>query len=286
MVSSSRTRAIGLGRRSLEMWGSRSLRALACLYIVVLLIIPLGLLARDGVQAGLDVLWQSIIAPVAWHAIVLTLWTTTLMTLINAVMGTLIAYVLVRYDFVGKTLLNGLIDVPLAIPTLVTGVMFVVLFGPQTSLGIWLARFHGLQIIFAPPGIVLVLLFITLPLFVRAVEPVLENLDRDPEAAAATLGANGWTIFWRVTLPRITPALLSGALLGFARGVGEFGAIVLVAGNIPFHTETAAVYVLGAIESGTQASASAISLLLLTIALALVLLVEALQRTAPSGGWQ
>jgi sulfate transport system permease protein len=261
-------------------WGRWALRATALLYLAVMLVIPLGVVAQDGLRNGLGGLWSAIALPIAWHALLLTFWTAGAMAAINAVMGTLTAYVLVRYEFPGKALLNAVVDLPLAIPTLVTGVMLVVLFGPQEAIGAWLKQTLGLQIIFAPPGIILALLFITFPIVVRAVQPVLAELDREPEAAAFTLGASPWTTFQRVTLPAIRMPLLGGVLLSFARGIGEFGAIVIVAGNIPFHTETAAVYVLGQIESQDQAGASAMSLALLAVAFTLVLVVDALQRRA------
>src|SRR5690606_2650334 len=130
-----------------------------------------------------------------------------------------------------------------AIPTLMAGVMLVVLYGPQRAISAWLDENLGLQIIFAPPGIILALLFTAFPFVVRSVQPILHGLDRAQEEAAATLGASAWTTFWRVTLPAIAPALISGTLLSFARAIGEFGAIVVVAGNIPLRSQTAAVYV-------------------------------------------
>lgn len=259
-------------------WARWSLTGTALLYLAVMLIIPLVALLRDGLSAGLGMWWQAIALPVARAALLLTLWTAAVMAAINAVMGTLTAYVIVRYRFPGRALLNALVDLPLAIPTLVTGVMLVILFGPQQAVGGWLSQHLGLQIIFAPSGIILALLFITFPLVVRAVQPVLESLDREPEAAAATLGAPSWHIFWRITLPALIPAIASGALLSFARGVGEFGAIVLVSGNIPFHTQTAAVYVLGEIESQDPLGASAMSLAMLAIACLVIALVDMSQR--------
>lgn len=254
------------------------MRTTMVLYLTAMLVVPLAVLLRDSLSAGLAGFWQAVTVPVAWHALLLTLWTAGLMAALNAVMGTLTAYVLVRYDFPLKRLLDAIIDLPLAIPTLVTGVMLVILYGPQQVLGLWLSQRFGIQIIFAPPGIVLALLFVTFPFVVRAIQPVLEDLDRDPEAAAATLGAGPWTIFTRVTLPALIPPILSGMLLSFARGIGEFGAIVIVAGNIPFHTETAAVYVFGEVESDDRLGASAMSILMLAIAFGLILLVDALQR--------
>lgn len=259
-----------------------SVRAGALSYLALTLLIPLLVIAHDGLREGPGGLIHAITLPIAWHALLLSLWTSLVMTLINATMGLLTAYVLVRYRFPGKALLNAVIDLPLAIPSLVTGVMLVVLFGPQQATGAWLNHALGIQIIFAPPGIILALLFITFPFVVRAIQPVLEEIDREPEAAAATLGAHPWTIFRRVVFPALALPLVSGALLSFARGVGEFGAIVIVAGNIPFHTETAAVYVLGEIESQDQLGASAMSVTLLVISLGLILMVSRLQRVIPT----
>jgi sulfate/thiosulfate transport system permease protein len=259
-------------------WGAWSIRAAAITYLAVLLIVPLAVIFQDGLSLGLAGLWGAVSLPVARSALWLTLWTAAVMALINAVMGTLTAYALVRYNFTGKGLLNGLVDLPFSIPTLVTGVMLVVLYGPQSAVGGWLDRELGWRVIFAPPGIILALLFVTFPFVVRAIQPVLETLDRDQEEAAATLGAGAWTSFRRVVLPAILLPLTSGTLLSFARAIGEFGAIVIVAGNIPFKSQTAAVYVLGEIESENRRGASAMSVVMLTLAFALVLLVDFLQR--------
>ncbi len=259
-------------------WGRWSLRSVAFTYLAVLLIIPLLVIFQDGLREGLGGLLHQVTQPVAWAALKLTLWTAAVMTVINMVMGTMTAYVLVRYNFPGKALLNAVIDIPLAIPTLVTGVMLVVLFGPQEALGAWLKQKFDLSIIFAPPGIILALLFITFPLIVRAVQPVLLSLDRAQEDAAATLGANPWSIFRRVTLPPLLLPLLSGALLSFARAIGEFGAIVIVAGNIPLYSQTAAVYVLGEVESENRLGASAVSIVMIVIAYSLILIVDLSRR--------
>ncbi|MCX6049563.1 MAG: sulfate ABC transporter permease subunit CysT [Chloroflexi bacterium] len=259
-------------------WGAWGVRGLAFTYLGVLLIIPLLVILQDGLQSGLGELWHQVTLPIAWSALGLTLWTAAVMTLINGIMGTLTAYVLVRYTFTGQAVLNAIVDLPLAIPTLVTGVMLVVLYGPQQALGGWLKNELGWKVIFAPPGIILALLFITFPFVVRAVEPVLLGLDRSQEDAAASLGAGDWTIFRRITLPPLLLPLASGALLSFARAIGEFGAIVIVAGNIPMQTQTAAVYVLGEVESSNRLGASAISIVMLVIALSLILFVDWLQN--------
>jgi sulfate transport system permease protein len=259
-------------------WGRRSIRSIALGYLFIMLLIPLLVIMQDGFREGVGGLWHQINLPIARSALLLTLWTAAIMTVINTVMGTLTAYVLVRYDFPGKILLNSLVDLPLAIPTLVTGVMLVILFGPQQALGGWFKNQLGISIIFAPPGIILALLFITFPFVVRAVQPVLLGMDTTQENAAATLGAGSWTIFRRITLPPLILPLTSGALLSFARAIGEFGAVVIVAGNIPFYSQTAAVYVLGEVESENRLGASAISIVMIAIAFGLMLVVDWLQE--------
>src|SRR5581483_10755873 len=172
------------GRRG----GPLAVRAVAFTYLALMLIIPLGVILQDGLRGGLGEMWRAISQPVAASALWLSLWTALVMAAINAVMGTLTAYVLVRYTFPGKRVLNAIVDLPFAIPTLVTGVMLVVLYGPQRALGAWLDQNLGLRIVFAPPGIILALLFVTFPFVTRAIQPVLASLDRDQEEAAATIG--------------------------------------------------------------------------------------------------
>jgi len=259
-------------------WGRWGIKSAAFTYLIVLLLIPLSVIFQDGLKDGLVNLWGSISLPIAWAALRLTLWTSALMAVINAVMGTLTAYVLVRYSFPGKSFLNAIVDLPLAIPTLVTGVMLVVLYGPQSIIGGWFKDQLGWQIIFAPPGIILALLFVNFPFVVRAVQPVLESLDRESEEAAATLGAGSARIFWQVTLPALWSSIASGALLSFARAIGEFGAIVIVAGNIPFRSQTAAIYVFGEVESSNRQGASAMSIVMLSLAFVLVLFVDWLRK--------
>jgi sulfate/thiosulfate transport system permease protein len=258
-------------------WGRWTLRLIAISYLVVLLVIPLLIIVGDAFREGIGEFWRQVTLPPAFSALKLTLWTAAVMTIINTVMGILTAFVLVRYEFPGKRILNGVIDLPLAIPTLVTGVMLVILFGPQQALGAWLKDKFDLSIIFAPPGIILALLFLTMPFVVRSVQPVLMDLDQAQEHAAATLGAGGWTIFRRIILPPLTLPVITGALLCFARAVGEFGSIVIVAGNIPFKTQTAAVYVFGEVESENRLGASAVSIVMIVIALSLLLIANYLR---------
>src|SRR5262249_36333765 len=232
-------------------WGRWSLRAVALIWLGLTLALPLAVLFEHGLSEGVARFWAEITNPIALAAVRLTVFAAMVMTLINAVMGTLTAYALVRYRFFGSRLLNSLIDLPFTIPTLVTGVMLVLLYGPQRTFGAWLEA-RGVQVIFARPGIVLALLFITYPFVIRTAQPVLMEIDRAQEEAAWTLGASRWRAFIKVILPMITPAIVSGSLLSFARALGEFGSIVVVAGNIPRSTLTAPDHILGQIEPPNQ----------------------------------
>ena len=215
--------------------------------------------------------------PAAWDAIRLTLVTSLIAALVNAVMGTTLAYVLVRYRFPGRRLLSSVVDLPLAIPTLVTGVMITALYRPGGAIGEVLARF-GIQIVFTPLGVMLALLVVTLPLVVRNVQPVLQELDPAEEEAAQTLGANAWTTFVRVVLPAIRPAVIGGTLLTFARCIGEFGSVVIVSGNIPNDTLTAPVFIFNLANQFRAPEAAAIATLMFGISFVLVLVTSRLLR--------
>jgi sulfate transport system permease protein len=258
-------------------WGRWGLRGAALGYLALMIVLPLSTVLHRGLGDGLGAFWSDLTAPTALAALRLTLWTAALMTAINAVMGTLTAYALVRFRFAGRTLLNGLVDLPFAIPTLVTGVMLVALYGPQTALGGWLGE-RGVSVIFARPGIVLALMFVCYPFVIRSVQPVLQELEVAFEEAAFTLGASRWTTFRRVVLPAIAPALIGGSLLAFARALGEFGSIVVVAGNIPGRTLTAPVWLFQQVETDAVRAASAMSVVLLALSFSLILAVDAFQR--------
>ena len=262
--------------RGVPPWGKWGLRVTAIGYLFLMIVLPLSAIFETGLKGGLAAFLSNITTPIAFSALKLTLVMSVIVTAINAVMGTLTAYVLVRYRFYGRGLLNGIIDMPFAIPTLVTGVMLVALYGPQRTLGAWLNS-HGLQVIFATPGIILALLVVTYPFVIRTVQPVLMEAEQGQEEAAYTIGASKWVTFRRVILPAIAPAILTGSLLTFARALGEFGSIVVVAGNIPLRTLTAPVYVYQQIESQNQAGASSMSILLLALSFTLILLVEWMQ---------
>jgi sulfate/thiosulfate transport system permease protein len=184
--------------------------------------------------------------------------TSLIIVAINAVMGTLIAWVMVRDDFRGKRLVNSVIDLPFALPTIVAGLTLLALYGEDSPVGI--------SVTYTRIAVALALLFVTLPFVIRAVQPVLHEIDEEMEEAAASLGASNTRIFRSIILPNLTPAIVAGCALAFARAIGEFGSLVLITGNIPFDTQVASVYIFGRIESDNTTAAAAVSVLLLVIA--------------------
>ncbi len=262
---------IGLpNRRVRPAWGKWGLRLAAATYLLAFVAVPVLVVNVEGLRSGLDLFWASLVRPAAFNAVILTLWTAAVMTVINVVMGTLTAYVLVSYRFPGKEILNTLVDLPFAIPTLVTGVMLVLLYGPQTAVGSFFEKQLGFKLLFAPPGIVIALLFVGYPFVIRAVQPVLLTLEPNQQDAAQTLGASDWYTFRRVIFPAIRPAVVTGGLLSFARALGEFGAVIIVA-NRP---QVATVYLYGQVEGGNMQAASAVSVVLLLIAFIITLTVD------------
>ena len=236
------------------------------------MLVPLAALVWSSRAGGLHTFWVEIRNPEAWAALKLTLGAALLVAGFNAVTGTAIAWVLVRDSFPGKAIVNAVIDLPFALPTIVAGLTLLTLYGPNGPFGVDLA--------FQRTGLVLALLFVTLPFVVRAVQPVLIELDREMEEAAASLGANRVTIFRRIVFPHLLPALLSGVALAFARAIGEFGAVILIAGNLPFKTEVASLYVFQRINSGDTTGAAALAVLLLAISLCVLLLIGGVRRWA------
>jgi sulfate transport system permease protein len=254
-----------------------ALRSTAVGYVLVLIFLPLAALAQQSVTAGIDRFLQDLAAPQAAAALWLTVETAAIATVINGVLGTLSAVVLVRYEFPGRWLLNALVDLPFAIPTLVAGLMIAAIYGPTSVLGTWLQQ-GGMAVLYNQPGIILAMLFVTMPFTIRSLQPVLMGLERDQEEAAFTLGADPWTTFWKVTVPSVLPGLLTGVFLTFVRALGEFGSIVIVAGNIPMKTQVASVYVYGEIESYNPQAATSVSVLILFISFVALLLLERLTR--------
>jgi sulfate transport system permease protein len=242
-----------------------------------MILLPLGGIVGNSFAEGWRAFAAAIRDPEAWDAIRLTLLFAAGTALFNAFTGTMMAWTLVRHRFPGRSLLNVLVDLPFAIPTVVTGLMIVILYGPKAPLGIFFAK-HGVRILFAKPGIGLALLFVTLPFVVRAVQPVLMELEAETEEAAWTLGAGHWLTFRQVILPALTPSILTGVGLAFTRALGEFGSVILVAANIPFQSQTAPVYVFGQIESDQPQAATAVSVFILAVSLGTLLLLTTLQR--------
>ncbi len=258
-----------------------ALRASTLAYLGVMVVVPLVALAYQAAEPGPRAFWGAVVDPFAWHALRLTFATALVMVAVNAVMGTATAWVLVRYSFPGKGVMNALIDLPIAVPTVVTGLMLVALYGPASVLGAILGR-AGLAVIYQAPGIVLALLFVTYPFVIRSVQPVLLEIDRGEEEAAATLGATGWTIFRRVTFPTLFPSILTGTALAFSRALGEFGSVVMVAGNRPLETKTGPMYVFGEIEGGNPHGAMVVSAVLLASSLGILVGLNLLQRARKS----
>jgi sulfate/thiosulfate transport system permease protein len=264
------------------MRGPLLLRLGVCTWVTALVALPLAVLIVRGLEGGPAAFLEAVGGEAVRDALWLSVWTAALATLINAVVGTAIAWVLVRWDVPGRRVIAALVDLPLAIPTLVAGMLILAMLGPQTPIGAALSA-SGAAIAFARPGIVLALVFVTLPFVVRAVEPVLEELDPAEEEAATTLGANGWTTFLRVLLPPVLPAIAAGGVQTFARSIAEFGSLAVVSGNIPHSTLVAPVYILGEVEAGNTAGAASVSLVLLALALVLQPLAGLLARKAGGG---
>jgi sulfate/thiosulfate transport system permease protein len=243
---------------------------IATLWLSIIVLIPLAALVARSTDGGLDTFWHAVSSRQAISALELSLWTSLAVAAFNGVAGTATAWVLVRDDFRGKAVINTLIDLPFALPTIVVGIILLALVGPTSPVGI-----HAIATTWA---ILLALAFVTLPFVVRSVQPVVHELDREMEEAAASLGASSATTFRRVVLPNLMPAILSGAAMSFARAVGEFGSVVLIAGNIPFHTQLASVYIFGQVESDDPIGAAAVAVVLLAVSLLVLLTIGGVAR--------
>jgi sulfate transport system permease protein len=242
----------------------------AMIFLSLVVFIPLAAVVWRSGQDGPGAFWDAVRTPDAWAALELTVGASLLVALINLVMGTLIAWVLVRDTFPGKAIIDSLIDLPFALPTIVAGLVLLALYGPTSPLGI--------DIAYSRAAVVVALLFVTLPFVVRTVQPVLLELDRDMEQAAASLGAGPWVTFRRIILPNLLPAMLSGTALAFTRAIAEFGSTVLISGNLPFKTQVAAVYIFGQIETDNPTGAAAVATVLLVVALIVVVGLDLVQR--------
>ena len=239
-------------------------------YLSIIVLLPLAAVAVKSLDGGLSEFFDVVTGPQSLAALKVTFIISGVVVVINAVTGTLIAWVLVRDDFRGKGAVNALIDLPFALPTIVAGLTLLALYGPKQPVGI--------DVAYTRVAVGLALLFVTLPFVVRAVQPVLMALDREMEEAAASLGATPSQTFRRIILPTITPALLSGVALAFARAIGEFGSIVLISGNIPFKTEVASVFIAGRIEGDDLSGAAAVSVVLMVLSLVVLALIGGVSR--------
>jgi sulfate transport system permease protein len=241
-------------------------------FLTVVVVLPLAALTWESTSDGATGFWDSISSPEAVAALKLTIGASLLVALINAVLGTITAWVLVRDDFRGKSVVNAIIDLPFALPTIVAGLVLLALYGPRSPIGI--------DVAYTRTAIVMALLFVTLPFVVRTVQPVLQELDREMEEAAHSLGASEAGTFRRIVLPNILPGILSGVAMAFAKAVGEFGSLVIITGNLPYRTEVSSVYVFGRIESGDGSGAAAAAVVLLTLSFVVLLGIGAVRHFA------
>jgi sulfate transport system permease protein len=243
-------------------WGFRST---VLLYFIVLIVLPIIGVYANSFSEGWSNFAESIMDPIAWKAVLLTVRLAVVAALINVILGTMIA-----------SFLNSLVDLPFALPTAVGGLMIMLLLGPISAVG-KLAESMGFEIVFHQPAIVIAMTFVTFPFVIRAVQPLLEEIDPSEEEASYTMGASKARTFMQVILPSMAPGMISGGMLAFSRALAEFGAVVLVAGNIPGRTRTASVFIYGEIESDNPTGAAAVSVLLLTLSFLILWLINLVQ---------
>lgn len=267
--SGSDRRGFGLGRG----FGSTSLRVgAASIWLSIIVLLPLAAIVVQSAKGGWAYFWSAITSHAAVESFRVTLGISTVVALVNLVFGLLVAWVLTRDDFVGKRLVDSVIDLPFALPTIVASLVMLALYGPASPVGLHLQHTRW--------GVGVALLFVTLPFVVRSVQPVLLELDRETEEAAASLGANTFTILTKVVLPALLPSLLSGAGLAFSRAIGEFGSVVLIGGAVPGETEVSSQWIRTLIESDDRTGAAAISIVLLLISFAVLFVLRVIGSRA------
>jgi len=248
----------------------------AVLYLSLVVLIPLSATFLKSATLGWEAFWATIAAPRVLAALRLSFGAALVAALFNAVFGLLVAWVLVRYRFPGRRIADAMVDLPFALPTAVAGIALTAVYAGNGWIGQYLEPL-GIQVAFTPLGVVVALTFIGLPFVVRTVQPVLEDLEPELEEAAATLGANRLQTFHRVILPAVTPALLTGFTLAFARAVGEYGSVIFIAGNMPMVSEIAPLLIIIKLEQYDYAGATSVAVVMLLIAFALLLLINLLQ---------
>jgi sulfate transport system permease protein len=249
------------------------------LYLSLIVLIPLAGIIVKTTQQSWETFWQTVTSPRVLASIEVSLTTSFAAAIVNAVFGTIVAWVLVRYKFPGKRLIDGLIDLPFALPTAVAGISLTTIYAQNGLLGSWFAKL-GIQTAYSQIGITIALIFIGLPFIVRTIQPVLEDLERDVEEAAASLGASRLRTFRRVIFPAILPALLTGFALAFARGIGEYGSVVFISGNMPMKTEIAPLLIRTKLEQYDYVGATSIAFVMLLISFVLLLVINLLQWRA------
>lgn len=276
MAATSPLPSVKRARRSRVVPGFGLSLGVTLAWLSLIVLIPLaGLLLKAG-GLGWQGLWQTWTEPRVLAALKLSFGTALAAAAFNAVMGTLVAWVLVRYRFPGKRVFDAMIDLPFALPTAVAGIALTSLYGPNGWIGRWFESV-GVKIAYTPLGITLALVFIGLPFVVRVVQPVLSEVERELEEAAATLGADRWQTVRRVILPALWPAIVTGFGLAFARGVGEYGSVIFIAGNLPGLTEIAPLLITFRLDEYQYADAAAIALAMLLLSLLMLLAINALQ---------
>jgi sulfate transport system permease protein len=244
-------------------------RGTVVLYLSVIVLLPLAALASKAFEGGLDTFWTQVTSPPALRSLELTFVCSLIVVVINGFFGTIIAWLLVRDQFPGKSAVNAVIDLPFALPTIVASLVLIELYGAHSPFGI--------DIALTRVAVVVALLFVTLPFVVRAVQPLLIEMDREMEEAAASLGASGLTIFRRIIFPNLLPGLAAGVALAFARALGEYGSVLLFAGGLP-NTQVSSVFISTQIENGQNTGAAAVSVVLLLAAMAMLGLITLIQR--------
>lgn len=256
--------------------GFRLSLGVTLVYLSLIVLIPLAAVFIRTAELSLHEFWAVVTTPRVVATYKLTFGASLLAALINLVFGLLTAWVLVRYQFVGKKILDALVDLPFALPTAVAGIALTAIYAPNGWLGQWLEP-HGIKVAFTPLGVVVALTFIGLPFVVRTVQPVLEDFSAEAEEAAASLGANRLQTFYKIILPAIWPALLTGFSLSFARAVGEYGSVIFIAGNMPMISEITPLMIITKLEQYDYAGATAIAVVMLVISFVLLLLINLLQ---------
>ena len=243
------------------------------LYISILVLLPLSTLVWNTMQLSWADFWAVITDPRVVASYKVTFGTALIAAIINVIFGTMIAWVLVRYDFFGKKLIDGLVDLPFALPTAVAGIALTALYAPNG----WIGQFLPFQVAFTPLGIIVALTFIGLPFVVRTVQPVLENVGAESEEASASLGANRLQTFTKVIFPELIPAILTGFTLAFSRAIGEYGSVVFIAGNMPMRTEITPLMIMTKLEQYDYAGATAIAVVMLVASFVILLVMNTIQ---------